>query len=105
MPKIKDSEKKLVCRIIRREDKTIVNICDKELIGKIIKGKDNQIEITKEYFGEDEINNKEAVELMNMSNTLNLVGEEAIKIANKERIGTSEAVKKIGKVPFLMVFQ
>ena len=51
------------------------------------------------------LNIKEAIELMNMSNTLNLVGEEAIKIANKERIGASEAVKKIGKVPFLMVFQ
>tara|TARA_B100000749_G_scaffold66421_1_gene49642 strand:- start:594 stop:911 length:318 start_codon:yes stop_codon:yes gene_type:complete len=105
MAKITNSEKKLVCRLIRREDRIIVNICDKKLIGKTIKGKNNQIEITEEYFGKDEVSSEEAIELMNSSNTLNLIGEETIKIANKEKVGAIGAIKKIGKVPFLMVFQ
>ena len=105
MDTIMNSEKNFVYRIIRREDRIIVNICDKELIGKTIKGNDNQIEISKEYFGEDEIDNEGAAELMRTANILNLVGKETIKIANKEKVGTKDAVKQIGKVSFLMVFQ
>ena len=53
----------------------MINICDIDLLGKEIDKGDFIIDISKDYFLEEEIDENEAIILLKSSSVLNLVGK------------------------------
>lgn len=96
---------KFVMRLIRHKDTLMVNICDEELLGKIVKGKGLEINISEFYFGNDRINLNEALNIIKKSHTANLVGKRIVEQTLKTNLASKLAVKKIGSTLFLMIFK
>ena len=82
-----------------------LNICDSELIGKNISNKNCKVNISKNYYGEQIVNESEAENLLKNSAIINMVGNKTISLSLKLGIGTENGIKNIDGVPFLIVFK
>ncbi|MGH9934270.1 MAG: DUF424 domain-containing protein [Nitrososphaerales archaeon] len=93
---------------VRRTDyqgSVMVNICDEELVGsKVSEGK-LEVNITKNYFGEQIVDESEVVELLRLCSIANLVGERIVGKAVGMKLASELGVRLIAGVPFLMIFK
>lgn len=87
------------------QNSKMLNICDEDLLGKVIKKDKLQINISKSYYGQQLVERDEAEKLMKDSSILNLVGKQTIDMSIELKIGTRQGVKVIDDVPFLIVFK
>jgi len=83
----------------------MLNICDPELLGKIIVDGDLTITISESYYGERTVDESEARTLLENSTSINMVGDNTISFSTGLGIGSKDAVKKINNIPFLIVFK
>lgn len=83
----------------------MLNICDAELVGRIIKKDDFSMTISKSYFADRFVEQTEAAELLKKYSILNLVGKETISLSINLGIGSAKGIKEIEGVPFLIVFK
>jgi hypothetical protein len=83
----------------------MLNICDEELLGRVLKKEKLQINISKSYYGERLVDADEAEKLMRNSSIINMVGTQTIEMSINLQIGTRQGVKIIDNVPFLIVFK
>ena len=83
----------------------MLNICDEDVLGKVLKKDSLQINISKSYYGQRLVEKDEAENLMRDSTILNLVGKETIEMSINLKIGSRQGVKVIEDVPFLIVFK
>lgn len=98
-------EKCYVARIIDWQGMKLVNICDKDLIGKTIKDEKVEMHISPSYFEGELVNVDEALFLIESSSVANLVGKKIVIEVVKAEMASKHAVKKIGSTPFLMIFK
>jgi hypothetical protein len=94
-----------MARIIDWQGMKLVNICDKDLIGKTINDGKIEMHISPSYFKGELVNLEEALFLVKTSSVANLVGEKMVIEAIKAELASRHAVKKIGSTPFLMIFK
>lgn len=83
----------------------MINICDIELLDKEINKGDFIIQISKNYFLEEEIDEREAITMLKSSSVLNLVGNRIVKLALELRLAKENSIKVIDNIPFLMIFR
>ncbi|CUR52462.1 conserved protein of unknown function [Nitrosotalea devaniterrae] len=83
----------------------MLNICDAELVGRTVKQSDLEIKITKSYYGDRIVDEKEAESLLRTSSIINMVGKKTIDLSIKIGVGTGKGVKEIEGIPFLIVFK
>ncbi|MCP8323900.1 MAG: DUF424 family protein [Candidatus Methylarchaceae archaeon HK02M2] len=99
------SEKCYLARIINWQGINLVNVCDKELIGKTFKDEKIEICISPDYFKGELVSIEEALVLIKSSSVANLAGEKIIIEVIKAKLASKQAVKKIGTTSFLMIFK
>ena len=87
------------------QNSKMLNICDEDLLGKVIRQHKLQINISATYYGQRLVDKSEAEQLMRSSSILNMVGKETIDMSINLKIGSPQGVKIIDKVPFLIVFK
>lgn len=92
-------------RTTNYQNNMMLNICDEELLGRVLKKDDFQMNISKSYFGQRIIERSEAEDLMKKCSILNMAGKETIEMSINLKIGTRQGVKEIDGVPFLIVFK
>ncbi|MGQ0605918.1 MAG: DUF424 domain-containing protein [Candidatus Nitrosotenuis sp.] len=83
----------------------MLNMCDEELLGRVIKNGNVQINISQSYYGQRLVEKAEAEVLMKNSSILNLVGKQTIEMSINLQIGSRQGVKTIDNIPFLIVFK
>ena len=83
----------------------MLNICDAELLGKNIVENELNMKISENYYGEKLVEHDEARTLLKNASIINMVGKETISLSLELGVGTESGVKKIGGVPFLIVFK
>ena len=83
----------------------MLNICDADLVGRIIKKEDFSLNISKSYFADRFVEKTEAEELLKKYVIINLVGKETISLSINLGIGSLQGIKEIEGVPFLLVFK
>jgi|TARA_B100001105_G_scaffold23086_1_gene16357 hypothetical protein len=91
-------------RIFDYQKKTMLNMCDAELIGKDVVDGELKIHINENYYGKQIVDKAEAISLLSSASMLNLVGKETISLAINLGIGSESGVKIISDVPFLIIF-
>ena len=92
-------------RLIRHKDTNMLNICDRDLLGKTLNRDNFSLKISEEYYAEKVLEKEEARALLQKSGNINMVGKEIIDLSVKMGIGSKEGVKVIDGVPFLIVFK
>lgn len=92
-------------RIVNYQRNKMLNICDVELVGRTLVQSDLTMNISKSYYAERIVDEKEATQLLQNSSIINMVGIKTIELSVKIGVGSSKGVKKIDGVPFLLVFK
>ena len=92
-------------KTITYQQNLMLNICDANLVGRIIKKEDFSLNISKSYFADRFVEKTEAEELLKKYAIINLVGKETISLSINLGIGSLKGVKEIEGVPFLLVFK
>jgi hypothetical protein len=92
-------------RLIRHKDTNMLNICDKDLLGKTLNRDNFSLKISEEYYAEKTIEKEEAKDLLKQSDNINMVGKDIIDLSVNMGIGSEKGVKVIDGIPFLIVFK
>jgi hypothetical protein len=100
-----NSKKIYALRKIKYQETQIINICDLGIVGKKINQGDFTINISKEYYHNEEITNDEATDLLRHASIINLVGNEIVELALDLNLAKRNSVKIIENIPFLMIFR
>jgi hypothetical protein len=87
------------------QSSVMLNICDKDLLGRVLQKDKLQINISRSYYGQRLVEKNEAEKLMQTSSILNMVGKETIEMSINLKIGSQQAIKFVDGVPFLIVFK
>jgi hypothetical protein len=98
-------EKQFIARTIKWQDQILVNICDEELLGTTVKGGNTDMEISRDYFGCDKVNTRQALDLVRGSSIINLAGTRIVERVVEEKLASERAVKRVGSVSFLMIYK
>ena len=91
-------------RVSDYQKKTMLNICDAELLGKKIVQDDLTVNISESYYGDRFVDQKEAESLLQNASIINMVGKETVSLSVKIGIGSENGIKIISGIPFLIVF-
>ncbi len=89
----------LVVKVHHKGDSTVVAVCDSDLIGKVFEEGDLQLDLTNDFYKGDILEKAEVGDLLRNANSINLVGEEAIKLGIKEGLIEKEHIKKVDGIP------
>ena len=92
-------------RTMRYEGSTMVNICDIELVGTKLEQGEIVVNLTKEYFQEEIIEESKAENLLKTCSVANLVGQRIVNKAITLRLAKEISIKRISGIPFLMIFK
>ena len=83
----------------------MLNICDADLLGRTLKRDNFSLKISQEYYTDKVIEKKEAKDLLEESDNINMVGKEIISLSVDMGIGSQDGIKEIDGIPFLIVFK
>jgi len=100
-----ESQKGFVVRVIESKDYDILNVCDEEFLGAKLEEKGLQIDISREFFEGEKVNDRRLLELLRSSQIINLTGNRCVSLAVDKGFAHKDAVKKIESVSFLMIFK
>ena len=72
--------------------------------GKKFEDSDRQLEISERFYKGELVSEEEAVDILKKGENMNLVGEEVISLALKEKIINEQDVIKIGGVKHAQIY-
>ena len=90
---------------VNQQRNRMLNICDAELVGRTVRQADLEVKITKSYYEERIVDEKEAESLLKSSSIINMAGRKTIDLSIKIGVGTAKGVKEIEGIPFLIIFK
>jgi hypothetical protein len=102
---IKSKKKIYALRKIKYQETQIINICDLDIVGKKINKGDFAIDISKEYYYNEEITKEDAADLLKDASIINLVGNDIVELALELKLAKRNSVKIIENISFLMIFR
>ena len=92
---------------IHRSYRTVVALCDAELIGKKFEEGKMQLDIRENFYKDKEVSKDEAIKLLrrqlNEDSTFNIVGKESIQSAIEAGLITKRSVHKIQNITFTLI--
>lgn len=83
----------------------MVDICDLDLIGNKLEQDGLVINLTKEYYQQEVIEQPLAEELLQKCDIANLVGDKIVRQAIDLKLAKEISIRKISGVPFLMIYK
>ena len=86
-------------------DRTVVAICDKELIGKKLKDKNISIEITERFYKGELKSEQEVCKIFQEATNMNIIGKKAIELALKQGIIAKDSIKTIKNIPHAQIYE
>jgi len=90
----------LVVKVHQKDDRTVVAVCDDTLLGQVFEEKGVQLDLSSPFYqGEVFEKQQDVGDLLRNADSVNLVGDEAVKIGLMEGIITPEQVRTVDGVP------
>lgn len=93
---------KVFLKIHHRNEIDTVACCDEDLLNKVFKEGNLQIEISDHFFGGNLINLDDAINILKQAPCFNIVGDIIINKAIDSQILPKEGVRKINGIPMAM---
>ena len=91
---------KLIVKTHIKNGRTLITVCDKNILGNIYEEGDHILDLSSEFYKGDEMNEEETSDLIRNADMVNLVGANAVKIGVDEDIIDEDSVKTIEGVPY-----
>ncbi|MAG47772.1 hypothetical protein CL617_04140 [archaeon] len=91
----------ILVKIHKSQDKEIISLCDKDLIGKTLQDGEIHLEVSESFYKGDEIKDeKELLDLLEKCPNINILGKESVEFAIKNNIIEKSNIIKIKGVPY-----
>jgi hypothetical protein len=91
---------------VHKAYRQIIAVCDEDILGKRFEEGKKVLDITKNFFEGEIIEEKELIQLMKdcakSDASFNIVGEKSINAALESGIVSEEGIKKVQKIPFAL---
>ena len=91
-------------KFIESSGNRILNMCDTDLVDKIVKDREKEIKISSNYYNENTIDEIEAEHLLEKCTSANMVGEKTISLSLRLGFGSEKGIRRIDGIPFLIIF-
>jgi len=89
----------MIVKIHKREDRTVIAVCDSDLLGRKFSEGDRQLDLTSDFYKGEERDEKDVGDLIRNADIVNLVGKNAVKIGLQEEVITQDHVITIAGIP------
>jgi len=89
----------MLVKLHRKDGRSIISVCDKELLGKLLEDNGKQLDLTGDFYKGEEKNAEEIGDLMRNADGVNLVGKDAIELGLNEGVIDKENVFTVKGVP------
>jgi uncharacterized protein len=99
-----DNNLNFYVRKMNYQGSLMINICDKELLGKNIVSDSLNIIITNDFFNEL-ANEKEISSLLKRCSIANLIGKRVVEKTLSLGLAKRDSIKIVSDIPFLMIFK
>ena len=83
------------------EGKKIVAVCDEELIGKKLKEKNIQLDLSSEFYNGEKKSEKDILKLFDDAYIVNLVGKKAVNLGKKVGLVLESDAIYVQKIPHI----
>lgn len=90
----------MIVKIHKKETRTIVAVCDSDILGKKFEEGDLQLDLSSDFYNGKEMSEIDTGDIIRNAGSVNLVGEKSVEIGIKEGIVESSHVKKIAGIPY-----
>ncbi|MEM2896011.1 MAG: DUF424 family protein [Candidatus Bathyarchaeia archaeon] len=94
---------KVYLKVFKSKNCTLIAACDEELIGKTFKEGKLQIQVKRDFYGENPTSIDKALDMINGADIANLVGKTVIKAAIDKGYVSKDAVIYIAGIPHVQV--
>jgi hypothetical protein len=85
----------MLVKLHKKDHRTIVAVCDKELLGQLFEENGKQIDLRGDFYKGEEKSVQEIGDLMRNADGVNLVGDESIALGLQEGVIDQEQVMKV----------
>ena len=89
----------MIVKVHKRADRTVVAVCDSDLIGRKFSEGDRQLDLSSDFYKGEEMDDSEAGDLIRNADIINLVGQGAVKLGLQEEVITQDHVITISGIP------
>ena len=89
----------MLVKVHKKENRTIVAVCDKQLLGQLIEEDGKQLDLRGDFYKGEEKEAEEIGDLIRNADGVNLVGEEAVNLGLQEEVVEKEHIIKIKGIP------
>ncbi len=89
----------MLVKIHKKNSRTIIAVCDKDLIGKLLEENGKQLDLRGEFYKGEEFEKEEIGDLIRNADGVNLVGKEAVELGLQEGVIEQENIITIQEIP------
>ena len=100
---LKQRYKMIVKEHITVDNKLILTVCDKEIIGKKFETPDLKLDLSSDFYKGKEKTEKEIVKLFPAAYMINLVGQKSVDLGLISKIISKKDIIKIKDIPYVQV--
>lgn len=93
-------------RIHRSADnKEVVGICDRELIGRTLTEGELSILITEAFFGNEPVTEEEVIRVLKVSDNITMYGERCTDLAISQGLIDQDSCRLVAGVPYITILR
>jgi len=89
----------MLVKIHKKDNRTVVSVCDKDLLGKLLEENGKQLDLRGEFYKGEEKSIEETGDLIRNADGVNLVGKEAVDLGLQEGVIGTENIITIKGIP------
>jgi hypothetical protein len=89
----------MIVKIHKRDERTIVAVCDSDLLGRKFVDGERQLDLSSDFYKGDERDEKDVGDLIRNADIVNLAGPKAVAIGLQEEVITQDHVITIAGIP------
>ncbi len=93
----------MLVKIHKLNDKTLVAVCDEDLVGRIFEEKNLVLDLKRSFYEGEKKGDAEVGDLIRNADQINVVGKKSIKLALDEELITKEEIKYVDGIPHTQV--
>lgn len=94
----------VILNVIRQDQYTFVNICEKELLGKEFRDGKVILSVNKEFYDGDEVDLEYAFSLVNEATVVSIVGNSLVEEAIRRGLVHKDSVLEVKGVKFAQIY-
>jgi len=95
---------RVILNVIKRDNYTLVNICERETLGKTFEENNLRLVVNEEFFGGQEVGLEYAFSLINSATAVSIVGNKVVEEAIKRGFVAKEGVIEVKGIKFAQIY-